>query len=273
MYVAIEGIDTAGKGTQVDLLKREFSAFFTKEPFSNATREFINNGNDVVTDAAMLIDRTELYERHLHRELNSHQLVITDRSMVSGMAYRSKHMSLQESIKLNLHALQGTTIDLTVILVLDKETLTKRLSEKHNDYIESKGVNALLKIQDNLLLNASHVSNNILIVDASKSIESIHEIICNHIRYIRCLITEDKIYRDHDYDFIITSKLTDNICKIKETEVSMIPRHSNFINIVKGTLTKFTNYLRGIDNYKLGNNDDVYTLYNNDPEIEIVWEE
>ena len=33
MYIAIEGIDTAGKSTQIELLKKEFKDFlFIKEP-------------------------------------------------------------------------------------------------------------------------------------------------------------------------------------------------------------------------------------------------
>jgi len=32
MYIAIEGIDTAGKSTQIELLKNELDALFIKEP-------------------------------------------------------------------------------------------------------------------------------------------------------------------------------------------------------------------------------------------------
>ncbi|SQC36258.1 thymidylate kinase [Helicobacter fennelliae] len=42
MYVVIEGIDTCGKSTQINLLKRHFiNAIFTKEPSDSAIGQFI----------------------------------------------------------------------------------------------------------------------------------------------------------------------------------------------------------------------------------------
>ena len=67
MYVVIEGIDTAGKSTQLEILKNKFpNAIFTKEPGGTALgiklREMILNGEPSSKTAEMflfLADRAE----------------------------------------------------------------------------------------------------------------------------------------------------------------------------------------------------------------------
>ena len=75
MYIAIEGIDTAGKSTQIELLRKYFFSRFqensndiiiTKEPYSNSLRAIALDGDLISHTAEMFIflaDRAEHIER------------------------------------------------------------------------------------------------------------------------------------------------------------------------------------------------------------------
>jgi len=90
MYIAIEGIDTAGKSTQIELLKKEFKDFlFIKEPgftdFGKKIREIIFKDN-ISKKAELflfLADRAETIEII---KQNFNKTIISDRSVISGIA-------------------------------------------------------------------------------------------------------------------------------------------------------------------------------------------
>jgi dTMP kinase len=90
MYVVIEGIDTAGKSTQLEILKNKFpNAIFTKEPGGTALgiklREMILSGeaNSSLAEMFMfLADRAEHTQEIILK--NKNKLIISDRSFISG---------------------------------------------------------------------------------------------------------------------------------------------------------------------------------------------
>ena len=184
MYIIIEGIDTAGKSTQLDILKKNHpDIIFTKEPggteIGTKIREMALNGEAKSKVAEMflfLADRAE----HSYEILkpNKDKIVISDRGFLSGIAY-AKTAPLEISISLNIMALNGILPDKLIILKLTEEELEKRLSQKEQDNIEKRGMKYLLDIQ-NRMLDAIKMINDvskkkidILIVDATKSIEVI----------------------------------------------------------------------------------------------------
>ena len=95
MYAVIEGIDTAGKSTQLEILSKKYSdAIFTKEPGGTEVglklREMALNGEAKSKIAEMflfLADRAEHIEEII--KPNSENMVISDRSVISGIAYAS----------------------------------------------------------------------------------------------------------------------------------------------------------------------------------------
>ncbi|MDD2829567.1 MAG: dTMP kinase [Sulfuricurvum sp.] len=185
MYVAIEGIDTAGKSTQIEALKSLFpDALITKEPGGTATGVEIRNmvlfGNLKSKMAEILLflaDRAEHTESVIVPNLN--KLIISDRSAVSGMAYASVQNLCDEStlVMLNRLATNGTLPDTVFILKLTSEELTYRLSQKEHDVIESRGVDYLLSIQEALIASAYALGITTHVIDATQSIDTItHEI-------------------------------------------------------------------------------------------------
>ncbi len=178
MYLVIEGIDTAGKSTQLDILQKNHpEAVFTKEPGGTAIgsrlRSMVLNGEAKSKVAEMflfLADRAEHIEEVI--KPNTDKMVISDRSMISGVAYASS-MELEIVTTLNLIATQNTLPSHVVLLELSPEELTFRLSQKENDSIESRGIEYLLDIQERLKKTIELLNINHKYIDASLSIEEI----------------------------------------------------------------------------------------------------
>jgi dTMP kinase len=186
MYIAIEGIDTAGKSTQIKLLKEKLKdALFIKEPgetkIGQKLRKMIfKKKMDKKTELFLfLADRSETIETIIKPNLN--KLIISDRSLISGIAYGLEYFNYLELEIFNTFATDKIYPDLVVILKLDRTTLEKRLSLKTQDNIEKRGIDYLLSIQDNLIEVTNNLCINSLIIDASLTIEKIHQKIMEKI--------------------------------------------------------------------------------------------
>lgn len=191
MYVVIEGVDTSGKSTQIELLKQKFkSAVFTKEPggtnLGKKIREILLNGEVKSYIAELflfLADRSEHFEEVVRPYLD--RLVISDRGFVSGIAYAMSNglnMELKEMIELNKLALNSTFPDLIILLKVDKETIEKRLNKKSQDNIEKRGIEYLLDVQKNMQNILKELDIRYIEIDASKKIDQIHKIIMENIK-------------------------------------------------------------------------------------------
>ncbi|XPV69928.1 MAG: dTMP kinase [Halarcobacter sp.] len=178
MYVVVEGIDTAGKSTQLDILKEKYKeAIFTKEPGGTKIglklRQMALNGEAKSKVAEMflfLADRAEHMEEII--KPNESKLVISDRSVISGIAYAS-NLPLEIVVSLNLIATQNILPSHVILLELSKEELIRRLGEKKHDSIESRGIEYLLDIQDRMKKTVEMLKINHLFIDASLDIKQI----------------------------------------------------------------------------------------------------
>jgi len=190
MYIAIEGIDTAGKSTQISALCELYSdAVITKEPGATEIGKEIR---DIVLSARaqskkaefllFLADRAEHIKEVIEPNLNS-KMIISDRSVVSGVAYAliQDEISQTAIVHLNRFATDGIYPDKVFLLRLTKEELEYRLSQKELDGIELRGSEYLLRIQDALIEATKLLSIELIIIDASKKIEEITQEILNNI--------------------------------------------------------------------------------------------
>ncbi len=189
MYIAIEGIDTAGKSTQIELLKKHFEdAIFIKEPgqteIGKTLREiiFTKNISKKTELFLFLADRSETMEKIIKPNLN--KTIISDRSLISGIAYGLEYFDLFELETFNAFATNKIYPDLVIILKLDRETLEKRLGAKNHDNIEKRGVDYLLSIQENLIEITHKLCINSSIIDASLSPKQIQSHIMEAISYL-----------------------------------------------------------------------------------------
>lgn len=178
MYVVIEGIDTAGKSTQLEILKQRFpDAIFTKEPGATnlgvKLRTMALSGeakNPIAEMFLFLADRAEHYQEVVVP--NQKKLLISDRGMFSGIAY-AKQLPMDKVIDLNLIALDQNLPDKVIMLELPREELIFRLSQKAHDGIESRGIDYLMEIQERMKSTIKRLDIEACIIDASQSIEEI----------------------------------------------------------------------------------------------------
>ncbi len=189
MYIAIEGIDTAGKSTQIAALQKHFKdAVITKEPGGTKAGEKIR---EIVLEASLASKKAEfllfLADRAEHIEEvvkpNKNKLIISDRSAISGVAYALIQGSIdaKELITLNDFATDDTYPDIAFLLRLTPEELANRLSQKELDGIEKRGKEYLLAIQEAIIEAADLLGIELVIIDATKSIEQITEAIIKRI--------------------------------------------------------------------------------------------
>lgn len=157
MYVIFEGIDGAGKSTQIARLAAAYpQVIVTKEPggtkLGENLREILLKENDLDKRAEILLflaDRAEHFGKII--KPNSDKMILSDRGFVSGMAYAlaGGNFSFEELLSLNKFALQGNFPQKIVFFKADENTLRSRLNSRAQmDGIEARGFGYLLRVQD-----------------------------------------------------------------------------------------------------------------------------
>jgi len=189
MYIAIEGIDTAGKSTQISALQNHFpNAVITKEPGGTAIgkeiREMVLSAKAKSKRAEFLLflaDRAEHVKEII--EPNLDKMIISDRSAVSGVAYALTQGDIEkkELVELNNFATKNIYPKKVFLLRLTKEELEFRLSQKELDGIELRGSKYLLQIQDAIIEATKLLGIKLIIIDATQSREEIFQEILNNI--------------------------------------------------------------------------------------------
>ena len=157
MYVIFEGIDGAGKSTQIARLAAAYpQAIVTKEPggtkLGENLREILLKENDLDKRAEILLflaDRAEHFGKIIKPNLD--KMILSDRGFVSGMAYAlaGGNFSFDELLNLNKFALQGNFPQKIVFFKANENTLRSRLGSRAKmDGIEARGFSYLLRVQD-----------------------------------------------------------------------------------------------------------------------------
>ncbi|WP_373071064.1 dTMP kinase [Sulfurimonas sp.] len=192
MYIAIEGIDTAGKSTQISELKKNYpDAVITKEPgateIGKEIREIVLSARAQSKKAEFLLflaDRAEHLKEVI--EPNLDKMIISDRSAVSGVAYAliQGEISKEDLVSLNNFATNNTYPEKVFLLRLTKEELEYRLSQKELDGIELRGSEYLLNIQDAIIEAAKLLNLELVEIDATKKIDEITKEILNNMKDI-----------------------------------------------------------------------------------------
>ena len=190
MYIAIEGIDTAGKSTQIAALSQHFQdALITKEPGGTKAgqeiRKIVLSGEIQSKKAEFLLflaDRAE----HIQEVIlpNKNKTILSDRSAISGVAYAlvSGDIDAMKLVELNNFATDNIYPDIVFLLRLTKEELQNRLNQKTLDGIEKRGVEYLLSIQNAITKAAKLLNIKLIEIDATLPKEVITKEI---VRYVK----------------------------------------------------------------------------------------
>jgi dTMP kinase len=190
MYILFEGIDTCGKSTQIDLLKKTHPEIITTfEPggtaFGKKAREILLSDSLRSKRAELLLflaDRAEHYEEVI--EPNSDKVIISDRGFISGLGYALANgdFDFDELVLLNRFALKEHFPDRIILFLTDMETLKERTSQKELDGIELRGLEYLLEVQEHMKESILKLEIPHLFIDATDSIENIHQAILAYLK-------------------------------------------------------------------------------------------
>ena len=191
MYITIEGIDTAGKSTQIQAVSKHFAdALVTKEPggteIGKEIREIVLGAKTKSKKAEFLLflaDRAEHMTEIILPNIDS-KMIISDRSVVSGVAYALIQGEISETaiVHMNRFATNGVYPDKVFLLKLTKEELEYRLSQKELDGIELRGVQYLMDIQDAIIKATQLLKLELVEIDATSSREEITKKILDNMR-------------------------------------------------------------------------------------------
>ena len=186
MYILFEGIDGAGKSTQIARLAAAFpQAIVTKEPggtkLGENLREILLKENGLDKRAEILLflaDRAEHFGKIIKPNLD--KMILSDRGFVSGMAYAlaGGNFSFEELLSLNKFALQGNFPQKIVFFKADESTLRSRLgSRAQMDGIEARGFVYLLRVQDAMEEILQKLDVRYVTIDAAMDEEKITNLI------------------------------------------------------------------------------------------------
>ena len=186
MYILFEGIDGAGKSTQIARLAAAFpQAIVTKEPggtkLGENLREILLKENDLDKRAEILLflaDRAEHFGKIIKPNLD--KMILSDRGFVSGMAYAlaGGNFSFEELLSLNKFALQGNFPQKIVFFKADENTLRSRLSSRAQmDGIETRGFEYLLRVQNAMEEILQKLDVRYVAIDAALDEEKITNLI------------------------------------------------------------------------------------------------
>lgn len=192
MFITFEGIDGAGKTTQISLLKeyllsKNIPLIVTREPggtpVGEKLRDIIKN-DDISLDVELLLlysSRLEHLIKIINPAINEGKVVISDRFDDSTIAYQhyGRGIDLDKIKKIRRLTIGDFQPDLTILLDLDVKDRINRLENRNIDRIESENINFHKKVSEGYRKISSN--NRFLVIDASKDPEEIFEILKKEI--------------------------------------------------------------------------------------------
>lgn len=183
MYIVLEGIDGAGKSSQTELLdiwlkENDYKTKIIVEPTKSdigqlIRKELLNpeSTNDINQQKLTLLfaaDRLTLKQEILDAKGSADLILISDRSFYSSICYQNNSSIDSKWIyEVNLHTPRP---DLTILLDLNEKEAINRCDRE--EVFES--ISFLEKTRKNYLALLD-VEENIVVIDADKTIEEVQE--------------------------------------------------------------------------------------------------
>ena len=197
--ISFEGLDGAGKTTQITLLERWLDAqnivyVSTREPGGTALgveiRQLLLNRPDLaITPLAEALlfqaDRAQHFATLVLPAMHAGKLVITDRCFDASIAYQghARGVGVELVARLSMIATQGHIPDLTILLDLDPSQVQPR-TDVSNDQsglredqtrFDKEAQEFHSKVREAFLVLARLYPERIKLIDASRLQEEIHE--------------------------------------------------------------------------------------------------
>ena len=192
MFVSLEGVDGSGKSTQARLLVEALGGgtVAIREPGGTEAAEQIR---ELLADPSVELEplaelmlflaaRADLTERVIRPALEQGQVVVADRFSDSSVAYQgaARGLGVGEVIGLCETATDGLWPDLTLLLRIDPETGLGRADG--DDRFEQEGLALQQEVATAYDEIAVIASDRVTVIDASGSVEEVHERVLGAVR-------------------------------------------------------------------------------------------
>ncbi|HHW91706.1 MAG TPA: dTMP kinase [Firmicutes bacterium] len=203
IFLTIEGLDGAGKTTQVKLLQdwfREqgYDPLFTREPGGTKAGDVIRNlllsreytGLTSVAEALLYVaSRAQLVAEVIRPALAQGRLVVCDRFVDSSIAYQAYGRGLPRDFveEINRLATGGLLPRLTILLDLEPALREERLNRQGRparDRLEAENGAFYTRVREGYLALARENRDRIKLIPARHSIEEVHRQVLEHITRI-----------------------------------------------------------------------------------------
>ena len=200
MFITFEGLDFSGKTTQANLLverlkQRGNDVVFLREPggtkISEKIREILLDKQHLeMNERAELFlfsaARTQLVSEVILPALQRGMIVLCDRYDDSTTAYQGfgRGLNLDQIKTINAMATAGTTPDLTVLVDIDIDEITRRQKAAgiSSDRMESSGHQFYEQVRAGYLTIASSEPKRFVVINGMRPMEEIHNEIWNVVQ-------------------------------------------------------------------------------------------
>lgn len=189
MFITFEGIDGAGKTTQIERVRDKLMVMgipvvCTREPGGTAIgddiRSILLNPDHIGMDATAEVllyaaSRAQLLKEVIRPALARGEVVICDRFVDASLAYQGAGLGVGEAkvAAINAFATDGLTPDLTLLFDFPvSESETRILNSRQGsapDRIERRGSEYFNRVRDAFLKIARDSSTRVQIIDAMQS--------------------------------------------------------------------------------------------------------
>jgi len=192
VFISLEGVDGSGKSTQARLLAEALGpdTLLIREPGGTGAAERIR---ELLADPALELDpfaelllfsaaRADLVARVIRPALEAGGVVVADRFADSSVAYQGGARGLGTSHVLSLTdtVIDGLWPDLTLLLRVEPEVGLGRAGG--DDRFEAEGVELQRAVAEAYEEIAAIAGDRVVAVDASGSVEEVHQRILEIVR-------------------------------------------------------------------------------------------
>lgn len=200
-FLSFEGSEGCGKSTQIRLLKERLEhsgqpVEVLREPGGTAVGEEIRHllqhakaGEGMCPEAELLLfaaSRAQIVREKIRPLIEAGTVVILDRFLDSTTVYQgmARGLSLQSVRAINAFATGGTLPDLTLVLDMDPAVARERIqtSGRAMDRMESQPLAFFEKVRKGYLDLAKEEPTRLVLVDAARPPEMIHEDVWSHFQ-------------------------------------------------------------------------------------------
>ncbi len=206
--MSIEGVDGSGKTSVIKEIKKYFynnkNIVYTREPggtdneISEKIRRLVlENDMDINTEALLFAaSRSENVAKFIVPNLEKNKIVISDRYLDSSLVYQGigRNIGIENIYNMNMIATNNLLPNRTYILVISPKISNTRILSNRNssetNRFDVEQDELQKKVYDGYLLLANKYPERIVLIDASKDLETVSS---NIIKNIEVLIKEHEL--------------------------------------------------------------------------------